>query len=244
MKTVVFILTLLLVSTFAQAVSVEQIGKLSELKTKDDLILELVQREGLDRPLTAEDVIFLREKGANERVIEYLLNLSPRASSVVPKQEGESVWIEKNLRAYRTRDKRGKPIVVVTNLDENGKRMGPPPPPTPEETHVAPEELRPVQEVLVTVRHQEPQPYEEEYVEEPEYVNSGIPLYPSYYPSYYPYVNQNPYPGKLHCATPANRPAGSFQTVRNNPPARNSQPRVQGKVQRPASAGMAPRTRR
>ena len=80
-----------LLSTFAQAVSVEQIVKLAELQTKDELILQMVEREGLDRPLTTDDVIMLREKGASERVIDYLLKLSSPTNVIMQKQEGESV---------------------------------------------------------------------------------------------------------------------------------------------------------
>ena len=215
MRTLLVILSLFLLSTFAQAVSVEQIAKLAELQTKDELILQMVQREGLDHPLTTDDVIMLREKGVSESVIDYLLKLSSTTNAVSQKQEGESVWIDKNLRAYHSRDKKGKPILVVTNLDEKGKRMGPPPPPTPEVLYVPEEQPKPVQEVHVTVRHEQPEPpYDEEYFEEP-----PSPYYDSYYPGgyypggYYPY-DPGLYPASHPNFDRRNRPAGRFDHVR------------------------------
>jgi hypothetical protein len=207
---------LFLLSTFAQAVTVEQIAKLAELQTKDELILQMVQREGLDRPLTTDDVIMLREKGVSEGVIDYLLKLSNTTSAIPQKQEGESVWIDKNIRAYHARDKKGKPILVVTNLDEKGKRMGPPPPPTPEVLYVPEEQPKPVQEVHVTVTHEQPEapPYDEEYQEEPQ-----SPYYDSYYPAgyypggYYPY-DPGLYPPSDRNFDRRNRPAGRFDHVR------------------------------
>jgi hypothetical protein len=216
MKILIFILSLFLISAFAQAVSVEQIAKLAELQTKDELILQMVQREGLERPLTTDDVIMLREKGVSERVIDYLLKLSPSASPIQQKQEGDSVWIDKNIRAYHSRDKKGKPILVVTNLDEKGKRMGPPPPPTPEVLYVPEEQPKPVQEVHVTVTHEQPEApfYEDEYPEEP-----PPPYYDSYYPAgyysggYYPY-DPGLYPSSHPNCDRRNIPAGRFDHVR------------------------------
>jgi hypothetical protein len=221
MKTLVFILSLCLLSTFVQAVSVEQIVKLAELQTKDELILQMVQREGLDRPLTTDDVIMLREKGVSEKVIDYLLKLSLSTSAAPQKQEGESVWLDKNLRAYHSRDKKGKPILVVTNLDEKGKRMGPPPPPTPEEVYVPEEQPKPVQEVHVTVTHEQPEPppYDDAYPEEP-----PSPYYDSYYPGggyypggYYPY-DPGLYPPSHPNFNRRNFPAGKFDRVRTQRP--------------------------
>jgi hypothetical protein len=219
MKTLIFILSLFLLSTFAQAVTVEQIAKLAELQTKDELILQMVQREGLDHPLTTDDVIMLREKGVSERVIDYLLKLSSTSNAVPQKQEGDSVWVDKNLRAFHSRDKKGKPILVVTNLDEKGKRMGPPPPPTPEEVYVPEEQPKPVQEVHVTVTHeQSEQPYDDEYPEEP-----PSPYYDSYYPAgYYPggYYPYDPgfYPQSNPNCDRRNFPAGRFDRVRTQRP--------------------------
>lgn len=243
MKTLLVILSLFLLSTFAQAVSVEQIAKLAELQTKDELILQMVQREGLDHPLTTDDVIMLREKGVSEKVIDYLLKLSPTVSATPQKQEGESVWIDKNIRAYHSRDKKGKAILVVTNLDEKGKRMGPPPPPTPEEVYVPEEQPKPVQEVHVTVTHEQPeQPYDDEYPEEP-----PSPYYDSYYPAgyypggYYPY-DPGLYPPSRPNFDRPNRPAGRFDHVRTQRPSGGFHPRSSAPAPRSGSAMQSPRT--
>jgi hypothetical protein len=230
MKILLVMLSLFLLSTFAQAVTVEQIAKLAELQTKDELILQMVEREGLDRSLTSDDVIMLREKGVSERVIDYLLKLSTTASPTPQKQEGESVWIDKNIRAYHSRDKKGKAILVVTNLDEKGKRMGPPPPPTPEVLYVPEEQPKPIQEVHVTVTHEQPEaaPYDDEYPED-----QPSPYYDSYYPAgyypggYYPY-DPSLYPSSHPNFDRRNRPAGRFDHVRTqrssgfHPGSRNS----------------------
>ncbi|HSE42386.1 MAG TPA: hypothetical protein VLH08_16590 [Acidobacteriota bacterium] len=242
MKPALFLASLLFAVGVVQAVTVDQIGKLAELKTKDDLILQLVQKEGLDHPLTTADVIALREKGVSERVIEYLMKLSQSETSAVSKQEGESVYITKNIRAFQTRDKKGKPILMVTNLDENGKRMGPPPPPNPEpEVYREPE---PPKEVYVTVRHEEPERSmdEEEYLEEP-YYDSGMPYYPAnnipyggypYYPVYptYPSPHHGHYPGNYRFNKPWGSPHARTQ--------QSSQHASQHQMTTPRSGNAAP----
>jgi hypothetical protein len=227
------VLCFLLAVSSVEAVTVEQIGKLAELKTQDDLILELVQREGLDQPLTAEDVIVLREKGVSERVIHYLINLTPRQTEIMSKQEGESVYISKNIRAFTTRDKKGKPILMVTNLDEQGKRMGPPPPPNPEPEPYRETEPQP-REVIVTVRHEEPEPYvdDPEYMEDP-YYDPGIPLYPAYGGGFYPYYPVAP---KFHNGGRFGRDHYNFDKPWGLPRARNSQPKVQNHTPKQAPA--------
>jgi hypothetical protein len=250
MKIAVLICFLVAVSS-VDAVTVEQIGKLAELKTQDDLILELVQREGLDHPLTAEDVILLREKGVSDRVIQYLMNLSPRETEIMSKQEGESVYISKNIRAFTTRDKKGKSILMVTNLDEKGKRMGPPPPPNPEPEPYRETEPEP-REVIVTVRHEEPEPYidEPEYMEDP-YYDPGIPLYPAYGGGFYPYYPVKPnhhHRGKFGRGHYNFDKPWGIPRARNSQP-RNSQPRVQNNTRpqppapKSASAGRSSRSR-
>jgi hypothetical protein len=241
MKTFIFILSLFLICNFAQAVTVEQIAKLVELQTKDELILQMVQREGLDRPLTTDDVIMLREKGVSEKVIDYLLKLSSTSNTVQQKQEGDSVWLDKNLRAYHSRDKKGKPILVVTNLDEKGKRMGPPPPPTPEIVYVPEEQPKPPQEVHVTVTHEQPEPPYDEYLEEP-----PSPYYDSYYPGgyypggYYPY-DPGLYPPSHPNCDRRSIHAGRFDHVRTQRSSGGFHPRP-GNSGRANSGTVAPRS--
>lgn len=194
MKVLLPLLLLVLAAGVSQAMSVEEIGKLSDLKTGDELMLQLIEKNGLDAPITTADVIYLREHGASERVIQYLLKLSesPRAEKQPAVQE-ESSRISENLRAYTTTTKSGKKVRVVTNLDENGQRMGAPVPPPPPEEVAAPTPPPP-QEVRVTVnddRMQARDAYEDDYAYDQEPQPEGIPLY---YGGGYPYSSWYGYP--------------------------------------------------
>ena len=186
-------LFVIVLSGMAQAMSVEEIGRLAELKTSDTLILQLIEQKGLDQPLATKDVIYLRERGASETVIRYLLALSEpeKASPQAAAEEGSQ-----NLRTYTTTNKNGKKVRMVTNLDENGKRMGgpiPAPAAEPEPEQISYAEPPAAQEIYVTVRDERGanQDYGSDYAEEP----SGIPLYdmgyPYYSPGYFPYPIPN-----------------------------------------------------
>jgi len=193
MKYVLPGLLLIFLTTSCFAISVEQIAKLSKQKTSDELVIQLIQKEGLDKPVTSKDVLYLKEKGVSEKVIQYLVKLStPEKHKMMP-QQGDSEWISDNMRAYYTTTKDGKRVKVVTNRDQNGKRLGgelpPQPEPKPEErfaqyAYDIPREVHVVVEQEPQER-EEPEPYPQE-----EYVNNGIPLYGGgYYPSYYsPFV--------------------------------------------------------
>ncbi|MCI0415554.1 hypothetical protein L0222_22495 [bacterium] len=195
MKALLTALFLLLASFAYATVSIDDIVKLSKLKTSDEVILNLLQKEGLNRPITFKDVIFLKQQGVSERVIQYMLKLSDMEVQKQPPQQGKSVYINENMRAYYTTTKKGKQIRIVTNLDEAGKRMGGeiPPDPEPQEQYVVRSEGRPAQEIRVVVEDsRRDRDYDEpdypEYVDD-RYVTPGYPLYSPYYPipSYYPH---------------------------------------------------------
>jgi hypothetical protein len=171
----------------SSAVTLDDIVKLSKLKTSDSTIISLLQKDPLKSPLSTKDVVYLKENQVSDAVIDYLLRNSNEESQILTKQEGESTQLSENLRSYYTTDKKGKRVRVVTNLDEKGRRMGKPLAP---ETNTVVKEYEPVEEppreIIVTVRHEEPVPPEiEEYPEEP--VTNGIPLDYAYGSSYYPY---------------------------------------------------------
>jgi hypothetical protein len=188
-------------ATVSYAITTQQIIELSKLKTTDDLLLQLIQKSSLDQPVTPSDVILLKNEGVSEKVISYLVRLSNPEKFDLPKQEGESVWISDSIRLYKTRDKNGKLVEVLTNLDEEGNRMGGV---VPEQTAQAEEERYPEyvpeqpREIYVTVRQEEPVDRGYEYgapMDNGYY--GGIPVdsgyyggsYPSSYyptPSYYP----------------------------------------------------------
>jgi hypothetical protein len=165
---------------------------LGQLNTADDLILEIIYEEGVDRPIDAKDVIYLKEHGLSEKIISYLWKQSFQDKEFLPPQEGESTIVGENLRSYPSTDKFGKKTMVLTNLDEEGRRMGPPPPPAPERgyepelTYV----VQPLQENYYPVRSQSPawaqmQTVQPSSVTIPFYNSGYAPFYPifSFYPS-------------------------------------------------------------
>ena len=203
------LLFLSLVSVCDAAVSLQQVVKLSKLKTSDDVIIQLIQKEGLEKPITSRDVVYLKEQGVSDRVIAYLMKISAE------KPEGKSTYLSKNLRTYYTTTKDGKKVKVVTNLDENGKRIGGALPP---EERMEPEpayQTSEPKEVYVIVRTEEPQQrrdYEVEYA--PPIPARGIPLYNTYYPSYpTPYFPYYPYSTFYKHRPPSSRPPSGESTV-------------------------------
>jgi hypothetical protein len=194
MKIFLTLLVFLVSLSFCMAaVSTAEIVKLTKLKTSDDVIIQLIQKNGLDKKITSKDIVYLKEQGVSDRVIRYLLKISQAKSEKLPKQETPSTWLSENLRSYYTTGKDGKRVRVVTNLDENGLRIGgeaPPEPPEPQKAPVYARQEEP-REIYVTVRNEQPQPEEAPpYQTEEPYYNDGIPLN-GYYPGgYFPY-----YPG-------------------------------------------------
>jgi hypothetical protein len=192
MKPFIAGLVVLLFASFSfAAVSTDEIVKLSKLKTSDEVILQLIQKEGLSKPITSSDVVYLKEQGVSDRVIQYMLKLSkPAQVNSLPAQETKSTQLDNNMRSYYTTGKNGQKVLVVTNLDENGKRMGGEVPPDLEPAPQQTQQKPIPQEVRVVVENPQPQPSSEYYPEqeypEPEYVDDRYNP-PSYYPPAYPY---------------------------------------------------------
>ncbi len=181
MKPVLAALLLLFFAVTSYAISVEEIARLSKLKTNDDLLIQIIQKDKLTKPLSSKDILFLKEQGVSDRVIGYLVQTSGTKGD----------YIAENLRVAYTTDQKGKQHRVVTNMDEKGNRLGPEL--SPEAKQAPPVEYQspePPREVYVIVKDEnegERNDYEEDYPEEPPYDN-GIPLYDSYYPGYAPYA--------------------------------------------------------
>lgn len=242
MKLLPLVFFLLFVSLAYASVSLDDIVKLSETKTSDEVILQLIEKEGLARPVTSKDIVYLKEHGVSDRVVQYLVKLS---STQKP------VEAEKNLRSYYTTTKSGKRIRVVTNLDENGKRIGgevPPDSASPEPAISAYEP--PPQEIRVVVEsasrrdpNERDYPYEEEYVDD-RYV---MPEWPSYYYPYstpfYPYAPYYPlYPNgrhhkKGHHQGDPGQPHWNYDYSKRGPLTRPQVQRQQPRASRPAHAG-------
>lgn len=246
MRQVLALIFVLAASTITYGITTQEIVQLSKLKTGDELLIELIQKSPLDKSITTQDVLLMKDAGVSERVITYLLKVSDPEKIKLPEQEGESVWISENIRVYRTRDKNGKVIEVVTNLDEQGKRVGgeipaaesnPPDERYPEYVPEAP------REIYVTVRHEDygerdygERDYEAAEVYGPMY--GGIPIYSGgYYPGYYiprPHHNRHPsFGGNPH--KPMWRTRSHGPIVR--PSAQSSPSRS---IVRPTSAGTRP----
>jgi hypothetical protein len=217
-----FLCALLIVSVISlcdAGVTLQQIVKLSKLKTSDDVIIQLIQKEGLETMVASKDVIYLKEQGVSDRVISYLMKISSEKREKLPPQESESDYLSENLRTYYTTTKSGKKVKVVTNLDENGKRMGgelPPEtePPVAEQAYGSSEP----KEVYVIVKSDEsekPRDYDVEYSQP--VPNGGVPIYNTYplYPGiYYPYYPFYPHKSFKHRSPqPAPQNSGSVVTT-------------------------------
>ncbi|HSE39977.1 MAG TPA: hypothetical protein VLH08_04365 [Acidobacteriota bacterium] len=190
----------------AMCISLDELIRLAELQTGDELMISIIDKDGVDRAVSAKDVIYLKERGVSEGVIDYLWKQSYQAEEeFLPPQEGESKIIGENLRSYTSIDENGNKVLVLTNLDEQGRRMGPPPPPAPE---------RPQEPEIVYVTQPAPQTYDN--------VKSNIPAWaempyyepPTFSPAisdygygygYYPFYSVSTiYPGPIfprHCKT-------------------------------------------
>jgi hypothetical protein len=183
----------------AVCISVEDLGRLAQLKTADDLILEIIYEEGVDHPIDAKDVIYLKEHGLSEKIISYLWKQSFQDREFLPPQEGESMLIGENLRSYSSTDKFGKKIMVLTNLDEEGRRMGPPPPPAPER-HYEPEStyvMQPLQENSYPVQSQSPAWAQMQTIQPSPFT---VPIYNSGYAPFFPIFSSYPSPiFNRHC---------------------------------------------
>lgn len=189
---------LLVAFSFCYAISVDEVIQLSKLKTSDDVIIDTIRSSGLDERISATDVVRMKQEGVSDAVIQALLDMR------VSKDSGPA------YRVYEVVGKDGKKTKMVTNMDESGNRMGPPPSAPPPEIPFAEEP----KESIVTIRHEPParapEP-DEEYIEGPMY-GGGIPLdygYSSYgspfFPNYLPY--QGFYPGHTRNFDPTQLPA-------------------------------------
>ena len=252
MKTFIAALVVLLFASFGfAAVSTDEIVKLSKLKTSDEVILQLLQKEGLSKPITSEDVVNLKEQGVSDRVIRYMLKLSKPANlNTLPPQEGKSTKLDNNMRSYYTTGKNGQKVLVVTNLDENGRRIGGEAPPDVETAPQQAQQKKEPQEVRVVVENPQPATdyYPQEQYPEPEYVDDRYNP-PSYYPPAYPYYGGGQFYSPYYYNYPYQHNKNYHPVDPNQPHWRYDQhldhPRPQptprpGPVQHGASGGLRP----
>jgi hypothetical protein len=173
------------------AIQLEEIVRLTEMKTSDEIILQLLSQNRLDKPLTTSDVLYLKEKGVSDQVITSLLTEASADKYNLPPQEGESYWLNATTRYYYTIGEDGNKRMVVTNLDEQGNPMGPPPPPRPEPAQYTYEAPQEAYAPLPSVQPQLQPAYGQTYAPQMSY-----PADFSYYPAptiYTPYYNPFPF---------------------------------------------------
>lgn len=182
------VLVLLTAVSLSFAITPDEIIRLTQLKTSDDVLSQLIQASPLEKPLTPAEVILLKENGVSEPVLESLIMSGTvgQNQGTLPPQEGESHWLNDAARFYYTTTTEGEKRLVVTNLDESGKRMGPPPPPRNESEH---------QMAYTPPAYEAPQqtysaPEPPRYYEQPAYPSYGGPS--NWYPPYDPYANYAP----------------------------------------------------
>ena len=177
----------ILIPVAGMCISVDDLGRLAELGTADDLVFQIIEKEGMNRSINAKDVIYLKERGLSDRVIDYLWKQSFQDKEFLPPQEGESKMIDESLRTYEGIDRAGNKIVVLTNLDEEGRRMGPPPPPKPD-PEPQPQVIytqQPPQQIYVEARPQGPAwASQEQDAQRYQPSSIGITDYYGYYPFY------------------------------------------------------------
>ncbi len=168
----------------AFALNVAELMEFLEAEVPDDLILRLLESSGPPEDLAPGDVVALWEAGASDRLIEALL---PPAEK--PQQPASATRLETDtIRAYYRDEPDGGKVFVLTNLDDEGRRLDGSPT----------SGSRPN---LVTSRPWEPLPEPSEAAAPPAEMNPA-PQAPSppqevYYPSHGPstFVQTSPYLG-------------------------------------------------
>ncbi len=86
-----------------------------------------VEAEDLRFALSAEDLVALKEAGAEEGLLLFLIERSRRAGEPVELEGATVVYEAKGVRALRKKEVSGREVLIVTNLDENGLRLDRPP---------------------------------------------------------------------------------------------------------------------
>lgn len=101
----------------------DQLSKLITANLSQDKILEWCKNS--KAILNFKDIIKFSQLGLNEDVINCLLknaSENPQDTGII-KYENGSFWIAENIRCYFKKSQ-NKLTLVITNLDENGKRIG------------------------------------------------------------------------------------------------------------------------
>jgi hypothetical protein len=165
-----------------QAITVDQVIQLASSKTSDDLMLQTIRKDPLTQPIGTDEILKLKDAGVSEAVIQELMKQSDELKAGTKTVNGSQI------RTYYTTNKDGKQVRMLTNLDDQGKRIGGMSTEAPAPVF----ELPPPSPELYVQKPREPEP---EQYEQP-YPQNGIPLYGgSYYPGGYPVYSPGFIPG-------------------------------------------------
>lgn len=105
-----------------------------------------VEAEEVYFPLEPEDLVALKQAGAEGDFLVFLLERSARATRPAEPAGVEIVYESEGFRVFRQKDAAGREVLVLTNLDEKGRRMDRPPD-LPEEAEPRESQAEPVHEV-------------------------------------------------------------------------------------------------
>ncbi len=104
-----------------------EIVSMLRAEVPEKAVRAFVEIEELRFQLTADDLVALTQAGAGADFLLFLLDRSRREGSPTPIEEAEVVYEAKGFRLLRQKDDGGRQVLVLTNIDENGRRMDSPP---------------------------------------------------------------------------------------------------------------------
>lgn len=117
----------------------EEILSMLRAEVPEEAVRAYIEIEDMYFQLDSEDLVALTQAGAGADLLLFLLDRSRREGSPTPIEEAEVVYESKGFRLLRQKNDEGRQVLVLTNIDENGRRMDSPPvieeqplPPAPE----------------------------------------------------------------------------------------------------------------
>jgi len=122
-KFIVMLFFFMNIYTVAEQDYYEQLNKLIFSGASDAKLIEwCLNSKAL---LNFKEIIKLAQSGINEQLISCLLKNAAEFPEItgILKYDNGSFWVAENIRCY-FRKYEGKMILVITNLDEKGKRIG------------------------------------------------------------------------------------------------------------------------
>lgn len=92
-----------------------------------EAVVAYIEAEDLRFQLSAEDLVGLKQAGADADLLVFLLGRSRQVSPPVHEGQAEPIFESEGFRAFWEQDAEGRDVLVVTNLDEKGRRTDDPP---------------------------------------------------------------------------------------------------------------------